>query len=965
MIPIKTETSEFPSDLTALIKPGVYTNQKQQEQALKDALVQKKTRDAFLLWADHHRAFVEKSPTMNRIVEVISEISLDEQERHDSTIMQIRPFASLIHSLAKTISRQFTNSPCHSLESKGIETYEQLIEVIDLIPDYLSSGIITIKDIRVILSSTNRAGQTPLHNIHEFKKLLPLLKALLPSDRKALLSVWDSKGFIPLESPDIFYLALPWLNQLPPDELTSILSARDKKGMTPLHYPGPFAALIPLLNKLTTAQRVTLLSILDHKGRAPLQNRDILQLAIPWMKSMPTSERVPLLAIQYFPSGATLLYFEGTAETLIECLKELPSDERNKVIGVKNKLGISPLCLEGFIKVAIPWFKQLPSEEFVSILSIAFQRGKTYLHDNQASAGVEEMLDLFERLSDEQLRYLFSLRDELGNTPLHNEDMLDLVGPLLQKRGIDYSQWANKAGLTPQHMQAFRLSESWMTAPKVAADEGALLSKEDYDKQVAQLHDQLNKLWNGLKFGKERSSVNPLLLEINGVIREPEEVSRTLNEMVQLMREETAWVGTPNEKNTQAIHRFYCTMLYNFQTLVDKLIENNNPTETAGYLTSIAAVRFEKRCAAAYQSETRQKKRAILGLPMDLDSLVKEAAANALLAIIERIVRIDFNNDSHYMNQFQYAAGLAAEPDALSKITVLDAQNMILEEWGLSEIFQGFSEQLTPELSIDWLKSKTPEDYGQPYLDMQKELEVLEEALVKDTEKQLRSYLTEQQIKGTLAFFRSNAQIPIPQGYAGKKRELLHKFSEKQITVTDQGKVVELSDLDRQTTKSQLKPMKFEGLVTSIKRYNSAELQKVEVELKEQFLQYREQIKATYPGAPWIPMAFHQLRAKETEILAQLKGIVEFESFANRQKLNKAKRQYVLQVRQQFKASLDAIARKIEKSDLDISYSSKMSAWPSQACNAARCLKYNEKYLDSRPDYLLRMLQLLNVTKSQ
>ncbi|MEI8365873.1 MAG: hypothetical protein WCF65_05590, partial [Parachlamydiaceae bacterium] len=269
----------------------------------------------------------------------------------------------------------------------------------------------------------------------------------------------------------------------------------------------------------------------------------------------------------------------------------------------------------------------------------------------------------------------------------------------------------NDFGRTP----LYEISKKWVTDIKISSKFSIPISEEEFRDKVKQLKEWVNSTWALLHFGEGEGDINPLFLEINKIIRTPEDILLALvngqDSVLHKIETKKAWLGTPPETDLAGLHRFYSEMLINFESIMNQLIEKNNPVETAGTLCHIASVEMEERCAAAYQSEIRQKEMILSGNAGSLDDMIKNAATSALMAVIENCMSERKENGSvHVLNSFMYACGLVPTPDLISHVTTENAQKIILDSFDLDLFMTSFKESVGEEASF-YLKWKTPSDF--------------------------------------------------------------------------------------------------------------------------------------------------------------------------------------------------------------------------------------------------------------
>lgn len=565
-------------------------------------------------------------------------------------------------------------------------------------------------------------------------------------------------------------------------------------------------------------------------------------------------------------------------------------------------------------------------------------------------AAVDVARPYFEKISPDEFLNILSTKLPNGDTLLHAKERLDAFLPLIEQLPSNMRQQAmalqNAEGLSVTDLLTFKLSLAWLKSPKLSTALAASLSSEDYVQRVGQLRTKVQVLWSGLRFGDAEGEVDPKLLEVNGKPYTSAQIAGFLNDMVEKMVQQEAWLGTPPANDQAALHRFYSTMLINFEQIVAGLEKRQKPHETAGFLTSIAAVRIEERCAAAYRAEIEQK-RDFLADDLNLESLVIKAASNALQAIIEKIVRREHASDSHEMNQFNYAAGLTSAPDLLSRTAEDSAQAQIMQNWSFADFYRDFGHGVPNEYAIEWLKARTPPDFGPEYRQVEQQFKEDELHLLQATVVQLEgAFPPDQAAKMTKLVGQFRAPpIAAEELHTAGKEEMLKNVLQKALNQC-KGMIsadAPLPDLD-QVYHDLEKAAGAEGrkeLVLGLVQRVKSNLSRANMPAYMRNLQILNNMTAALPNSVEKILLFHTTLEKA--------GIAASHWLQ------------FLQIKQAYDRQIEQLAQKLEDNSLSIAYDPSTHSLPSQACDYARRLKYNEDMMASRSKMLLHILQKLGV----
>ena len=151
------------------------------------------------------------------------------------------------------------------------------------------------------------------------------------------------------------------------------------------------------------------------------------------------------------------------------------------------------------------------------------------------------------------------------------------------------------------------------------------------------------------------------------------------------------------------------------------------------------------------ENEARQKKQLLLGKSCDLNTLVNDAASGCLQSAIEKIIRTHYDGDVHYMTQFLYAVGLSKTADHLVNIPVDAIQKRILKELQPGVVLEQFGDAIPDDYATEWLKSRTPSEYGPEYFRLADEVKPKEEALLNTAKEELLKVMDSAQAEKVLS----------------------------------------------------------------------------------------------------------------------------------------------------------------------------------------------------------------------
>lgn len=855
------------------------------------------------------------------------------------------------------------------------------------------------------LSETDDNGRTLLFNATFAECAQNMINQI--SDEQFLSEISDPTGVNFLFNHAVEYF-LPHLEKLSAEQLIPILTLQDARGKTPLHYQlCNFEAKVDerlknIFSKLSPEECVQILSIQDREGRT------ILHTFPPWnhlispfgLEKLDAQLRMTLLSIQDY-----------AGETPIS---KYVQDDRYWDYGY------------GYEQI----FKMLEdcTDHQLAFLFFLNNSEERNLLDHQV------FYDWFkariEKMSRETFVQLLSAPCK-GNRPFVNQPCIfNLIRAAIQKHQIDVSLFDIEGELPLELSLHYQLSESWVTKDKIPAGEYPILSKEDYDKQVALLKEQVNELWNSIEFKpKGKEAVEESLLVVNDTPYSKYQIGKLLDEMLGLMVNETAWLGTPRADQPEKVHRFYCEMLFNFQQLTDylrnQLVSDEPPsqselnrvlTEIAGYLIDIAAIRIEERCATAYQMEILQKKQLAHGEVADVDRVVEDSAANALLAIVEKIVREHCGNDSHYMTQFLYAAGLVSEPDSLlslpdssESLSVEKAQGIILQIVNMENIFKGFAEGVSHEMAVEWFKKRTPEDFGPEYLTLRQELQLKEQAIRENAARQMD--LPAEISQKILDSFRTYgaAKLPEQMVYQGRPGELLQgilakgharfaeilrqgdvkleeppPFSPEDYPLLDKNMVQKVKErlptLDRlrahallmllqnMDSKTELADVEaklhllldrplYDLTVKDLQTFGPKGVKELENRLVQTTLLLFPVLQKANPNRALLVTS--QLRREAAACASQLHAAVNFERHSKQ--LSAEQKIRVFQAKIAYDKHITALGEALAEHPLGISFNMAEYSLPSLCCDNARRVAANQEYITSRSKALGEMFKRLGI----
>lgn len=561
-----------------------------------------------------------------------------------------------------------------------------------------------------ILSIKDDQGKTPFHDHIMFKivnQKFPLLQLLKDYSSELLISI--------LSNADIFKQAVPFLATLPPDQIVKFLKTDGTN--TPLKHDVILQNAMPLLEQLVECSPehlVELLSLKDNSNMTPLEYYCNLDKVTPLLTLLGT--RSPEHLVKLLPVIRLFLYNPIEFEKVISFLQGQPLEYAVKYFSTLPST--SPLWNNGGdqnFRCAIPLLKKIRErwpEQLVQVFSIQDEYGSTPLHN---PLRFNRAIPFLATLPFELLISLLSIRDKSGLSPLSSPAIFEkALGLFTTMKKLPNEQFMKLLSIQGSSLDLilWEPSPTWFTKPKYEADMKDVIPKADYDQRVVDLQIGVEALWVSAK-----EEFTPRILEVSGKSYAADEILQALKGIIDLMKVEEAWIGTPNEKETEFLHAFYSEQLLDFESVVANLSKMKDNIQTAGYLVSVATPRLEGRCAAAYRTEIEQKSLLLSGDKgqLSLDKIINNAAFVVLQRVIDRIVGRYYYGDVHAMHQYRYAVGLVPQPDSLPPITAELAQQFMLGYWNFPEIIHEFGRNVPQEFAIDWLKLQTPSDFGPEY----------------------------------------------------------------------------------------------------------------------------------------------------------------------------------------------------------------------------------------------------------
>jgi hypothetical protein len=755
-----------------------------------------------------------------------------------------------------------------------------------------------------------------LYFIEDFELTAPLLE----KSPKALSAFIVSRQLDPFEEKRMLPTISKIIEKWPIEKLIQFLSYRPTGEISVIDNDKWMHALTPQLEKLSPEELVQVL---------PVSNDPAYRAASPFFEKLSPNQLIKALSrIQnvHMLSEAEPRIFKLSVEQQVELISKFQDHGVYKVS--------LDLALKQFI---------LTTDQQVQILSAQDKNGKFHLQDSRLFKKLLPYLDV--RCPAETLKAIFLKQDAQGRIFLSvaNSEIRYLALQLIKKLEIRLDDLVDTDGISFATKWFSKLSNSWFTTPKAVSAIVPLMTRQQFDDRVVTLKASVAKLWDSLHFGEEEGSLNPAFLVIVGHPRTPESVKEALlDEVLLKLQKQEAWLGTPRQDQPEELHRWYSLQLSNFETIISK--KGDKPKEIAGYLTSIAAPVFEKRCGSAYQNEIQQS-RDQTEEHIDLDSFVKRAAANSLLASIEKLVR-NYHDTTHALGQFSYAAGLMGTPDPLPPVTVEAAQKAILDAWNLEDFMREFGHGVDHDIAIEWLKLHTPETFGPEYNDLEKKIKAEEAKLREEMRADLyRTFDKEEAEKlQTLLPMLSLPSLALEGCQNASNEELVKKavsdcltnlqsFVKPDIQLPDSA---ELTAKILQASKHANYKEAFKKLVEPLVdkgNLDRANIQKYAVNLRS-------------------------VANIGESLLKNLDAIVQVDIKLAEQKINPSLD--ILKIRQKYARSLAEIAKKMKESELPIGYDPSAHALPSQAVDNARRLAYNKDIIScSHNKILLHILSEL------
>lgn len=733
-------------------------------------------------------------------------------------------------------------------------------------------------------------------------------------------------------------------------ELMVVMASPNEQGKTLLHHEKGLAAALPILNKLRSHEIVSLLSNQDGTGQTPLHSHQGFALLKPLLEKLFPDDCLHLLTIKDANGICPLVRLASVSSVWpFNTFSAWPLLKKMNLEQSAQFLALAPLNIFAGV-ITTPSFKNLSHEELVQILTAQAAQGKT-AYWREAFAAAKPKI---EKLPVDQFIQILSVKDPHGDPLLFTKHGFEAIAPLLKTLPAEYQQKAlliqNADGLSRNDLTLYTLSDKWLKSSKVSASLSAAISSNDYNTRVASLKKNVNALWDTVAQGLISGKVNPKLLEVNGKLYTSAEILSNLNAMIELMISKQAWMGTPSAFSTDALHSFYSVMLVNFEQVAAELVKRNNPIEIAGFLTSIATVSLEGRCASAYQAEIEQKSHA-LSENMDLNSFVKKAASNSLASLTETIIRTVYGSNVHDLNQFHYAAGLTSVGDHLASISPAGARASIEKYFTFSEFYRAFSHGISNEHAMEWLKGNTPDTFGPEYKEVEKRIRNEELRILKASEALLRDFFSEDEANNLSRFLTvPSAPTLSPDKLQTANREDLLMTTLQQALDKFKGALQQDSSLPD-----------IQQLYTQIAQAHNEEDRQ---EILQDLIQKIKKNLDTSNMPNYL---------KNLQILASLSGklpkdIGQIESFHKtmsavhltpKQLLN------FLRVKQTFDSKVEQLGATLEDSPLSIVFVPSTHRLPSLACEDARRIKYNADFMSSRGKMLIHILEQLGTIEKK
>jgi hypothetical protein len=330
------EPAEFPIELKKCL---CQQDPKECEQKLAEALVKKKTREAFKAWKEQHVNFVRHSPLMSGIDKKINAIEPPPKQG------MIRGFVAGCVTTASSVIKIFydADKKTRGLISKieqheeydftNQENFETIQATIPYLKDYVELGLLSKEKLIQALTIRSTNGHTPVH---------PYISTLEPRDfDNETEEQWNDRiknaQFMNwIESRDTSLKSIPpLLEQFTAEDLVQIFSQQDSHGLPPLYYEESFSLFLPFLKNLPANHLFKILEIRSSNGHTLLENNERFDAVWPLVKKLPPDLFTKLL-VTANQKGNQPLNFLRSPSDLLPCLEGMNPDQRVSFLSLSS-----------------------------------------------------------------------------------------------------------------------------------------------------------------------------------------------------------------------------------------------------------------------------------------------------------------------------------------------------------------------------------------------------------------------------------------------------------------------------------------------------------------------------------------------------------------------------------------------------------------------------------------------------
>lgn len=670
------------------------------------------------------------------------------------------------------------------------------------------------------------------------------------------------------------------------------------------------------------------------------------------------------------------------------CLVEVPEEERLEVLELAVLLSTSPKNLPGNIEKVT----EIPQSGRAEIRPFAQEfakHGKIGKAIEQLSATSEKyvwvdrmhQLRTFEASSYSSKDFLqivslsgehleASVKDmlvQLLDTRKKN-DVIKHFKDLINHFEIETSPHLALLGLANDYV----VSQAWLTKLKTASVESTTPEadttgeavedpfithyteerwKQEYTRRATELKQTALEIWKDIPFANEGAeNVRTVFLEVDHSLYEKKDITLAFTTVLDRIVNKDVWSGTPKEHQPYQLHKFYCAMLKNTETIVKKLHEKLNAsepltpqelgwirTQAAGHLISLATAAIQGRCGTGDQVEIEQATEVLLDKPVNVGNL----PTKILQDVVERVVADEYEGDAHYVSEAKYAVGLAALPDESSyapqAITFL--RKKIAKKFTLEHLCEEFCSRASFEKTKKWLEESIPEDFEPEIFHIEQEMLDQEKPIMDELIQILGNVAQRERVVDSFRNYEGNALL-VPEDFQGQEGTL-----QQQVRVELEKNIQAAARAINQNVPSQVIE---EGLSIEDLREKIAGIERsLTRNLMQQRMSPMDARKALVP-----------LMKVLNSVPGQLKAVEQFEKDAVRLNLSPEEKIAALKAKSVYDQKMGVVIRKLINNELEIPFTPSEFALPSQACKLAR----TQKYMTQFPTPAQAWLQVLLLT---